>query len=464
MPRTIVCTTDPALFPYQSRVQYVLDTLNAHPLMQATTCRWAWAPAGAKLPENALHYHYGLTPPSYPFDGFIQADIPLLAAGPGKSVTPSLQFFLKENLYGISSYLIEKQNINSFFQKENRTYSTDWIAGMFFTLSRAEEYFTGEKDDIGLVPGAVLFAVKNNIHTRPILDEWAAWLAGHIQGKPIQIATAISTSHDLDTLDFMGKDFRLLRYLGGSALRYRTIRQWPGIISDYIGVKTGRRKDPADTFDWLLKMHPGTEKYLFLGTGIAAPQDTFPDLRRPAMARIRDMAREEGYSIGFHPGYATWKDARQWQSERQQLEDWLGAPVTHSRQHFLRMAFPDTLDILEQSGIKTDHSLGFRRHIGFRCGTGFAYFLYNFKQEKAFQWQEQPLALMDIALLREAGFDKKNLLKIWSDFFHQNQYNTHIALDFHNPGCYEPQRAGLPLLTLYQQLFHAHAAVFPHPL
>lgn len=441
----IQVTTDASTASFLPRIAYILDALNSYPI------NWHWQ-LEPLLEQPAVCVHYGVAQyrPNVPHY-FVPALPELIGAKPPFHKCVSMNTFTHESglVYGIE--LGKNNSQQAFFEKNKGLFGFDWIASLFFLFSRIEEYAPENTDDIGIMPGENISVYKAGVHHRPIADELVAALAEIITGKRKQQHTILTTSHDVDTLTLLSSQFNLLRYLAGSALRYKTVRQWPGIIRDYIRVKTGHQADPADTFDWLFEHNNTAGKYLFLGAGGNTPFDHFPDLNLPRMRAVREKALQNGYQIGLHPSFDTWKNEERWLSEKQHLENWLGQPVLHCRQHYLRFSFPETADILEKAGIETDSTLGFRRHIGFRCGTGFPFHLYHFGEERAYRWKEIPLVIMDIALLRETGFQARALQELWANFFKNNRFNTQINLNFHNPGFYEPELAGVPLLSLYQQ-------------
>lgn len=442
----IQVTTDSSTASFLPRIAYLLDTLNSYPF------NWHWH-TGPPSGQPLVWVHYGAAQhrPEAPHL-FIPALPELLGAKPPFRKSVSVNAFIHESrfIYGVE--LAKNDSEQVFFEKNKGTFGFDWIASLFFLFSRIEEYAPETTDEIGVMPGEHLAVYKAGVHHRPIADELVAVLAAILTGEQSQRQCILTSSHDLDTLRLFGPPFHLLRFLAGSAIRYKTIQQWPGIIGDYVRTKTGRHPDPADTFDWLLDNNTTQQKYLFLGAGGQTPLDRFPDLNLPRMRAIREKALRNGYQIGLHPSFDTWKNEDRWWREKQHLENWLGQSVLHSRQHYLRFSFPETADILEKAGIETDSTLGFRCHIGFRCGTGYPFRLYHFKEERPYRWLERPLVIMDIGLLREAGFQARAVQQLWETFFSTNSLNTQINLNFHNPVFYEPELAGVPLLQLYQQV------------
>jgi len=234
-------------------------------------------------------------------------------------------------------------------------------------------------------------------------------------------------------------------------------------------LKTG--KDPFDTFDWLLKKekllssarswadskspheskgklqanatknssddlesadeYELTNKTLYILSGGEVPKiENHFDLNNPKVLEIIKLAKSRGYEIGIHPSYNAHLKKDLFKKEKEKLETLIGEPIKASRQHFLRWKFPETARIIEELGLKTDSTLGFSDRIGFRCGTGFPYYMYDFEKERAFEFLEIPMVVMDVGLMRDALFEKDN--SYLETFLKANFLNTQVTFNFHN--------------------------------
>lgn len=160
--------------------------------------------------------------------------------------------------------------------------------------------------------------------------------------------------------------------------------------------------------------------------------ENFYKIEQPKVLKIIEQAKELGYEIGLHPSYLTWKNKAMFQQELTHLEKVVGEKVRHSRQHFLHCSFAETFDILEDLGIENDSTLGYQNLIGFRCGTGFDFHLYNFKKEQAYGFKETPMIVMDCALLAMTNNEVLSAEQLLKYFLNQNKFNTKITFNFHN--------------------------------
>lgn len=87
--------------------------------------------------------------------------------------------------------------------------------------------------------------------------------------------------------------------------------------------------------------------------------------------------------------------------EKNILEKQTGNKVYGVRQHYLRLKLPKTFEIIDNTGLTYDTSLGSSQEIGFRSGFTLPYHPYRFSKREPFRFLELPLTVMDCALLKE---------------------------------------------------------------
>jgi hypothetical protein len=220
----------------------------------------------------------------------------------------------------------------------------------------------------------------------------------------------------------------------------------------------GREPDPYNSFGWLLvKNHPKIRgKIIYWLVGGTSHYEGFFDINDSRVGKVMGQSKNLGYTIGLHPSYNTINDQQMMKEEWINLNEVAKATIVDSRQHFLRFDIKKTGSILDKLGLKTDSSIGFRDTIGFRCGTGFPYHLYNFETEAAFIFLEIPLVVMDIAAMRDVDWVSPKWGPHISDFIDKNKYNTHITFNFHN-SFFDPVLVDAPLLKNW------YITTFNHP-
>jgi len=136
-------------------------------------------------------------------------------------------------------------------------------------------------------------------------------------------------------------------------------------------------------------------------------------------------------TIGIHPGYDTYNNKDEYSKQIKKLEKIANKKITKSRQHFLRYDINSTPYIQEELKIEEDYTLGFAEHYGFRNAIANQFYLFNFKEQKAFDITQIPLVFMDVSLLHYS-IDKEfdSVLNFLETI--KNDFNINFSILFHN--------------------------------
>jgi hypothetical protein len=435
----IVLSIDASKLVHLSKIRYVLDWLEQHPLVPVCGVNWHINPD--KTPENAILLNYG-SEKSTDVDFFFPAQNALFGSLPMTFFPKTAPFIFEKNAPKIPS----KSTLNK---------ECDWLETLFFLLSRQEEYQPqkSDLDEHGLLRSDAQWLVQMGLHHTPVCDWLVIAIYQYLGLKPQEKPTKMTISHDLDHVKVFNPKYNLLRNMGGVLVRYHKISTVFKLLKAYFFPQNG--KDPYDNLDWMLSKRADIERIMYV-PAISEAHDLDPDhaVFNEKAKEMMQFSLKMGYKIGLHPGYLTWKDEALMQQQKQDLEQWIGQEINFTRQHYLRFSFPETADQIQALGFTEDSTLGYRDKIGFRCGTGFPYRLYDFANEKNYIWYEKPLILMDVSILRESKYDAKQMFALWEDFKNINQKNTHIAINFHNSVFFEPDISGFPLSELYQKMIN----------
>ncbi len=313
----------------------------------------------------------------------------------------------------------------------------DIFETIFFHISRYEEWYAEDSkmDQHGTLASNHQYLVKSNLHKIPLVDLLVQYFFDKIKLQTKTIPTSYTLSHDIDVLEKYPSFYKFLRGYG-NILFYQNhkIKNLISHTKSYFNFIRGKQTDPYDTFEWLLikKTPKITQKSIYLLTGGSTQYEGFFSILNPKVAQLIKKSKERGYKIGLHPSYNTISDKAMMKEELNTLIKVASENIDDARQHFLRFDLKKTAEVLDDLGIKTDSSLGYRDRIGFRCGTGFPYQLYNFDSECAFRFSEIPLIIMDIAAMRDSRWNSIEWCSLISEFIEKNKFNTHITFNFHN--------------------------------
>jgi len=120
-------------------------------------------------------------------------------------------------------------------------------------------------------------------------------------------------------------------------------------------------------------------------------------LRSPSIRRVIGSLNVEGWEVGLHGSYESFRDGRLLRKEKELLEEILGGPVRGVRQHYLNMREPETWQNQVSALLSYDSTVGFADRGGFRMGTSFPFFPAASQDDGIL---EIPLSLMDGAAFR----------------------------------------------------------------
>ena len=106
--------------------------------------------------------------------------------------------------------------------------------------------------------------------------------------------------------------------------------------------------------------------------------------------------------------------------------------VAHNRYHFLKFETHKAWKEIESAGLKTDGSLGFAEHIGFRNSYGLPFVPYDMENDRPYTFLEIPLHVMDGTLTQYMGLESEEAFIRIKKFLKQNEHNSILSILWHN--------------------------------
>lgn len=428
-------------------IRYVLEFFNSHPLL----------PEGNVFvlnePQTQVQIDYGIQESKefyIPCQGLIFG----VTVIDNSDIVCNEYMTDTESLFSIES---DKKEASPFIR--NLTFGFDILETAFFHISRYEEYHCApsNKDKWDMMWEEQQILVKNGLYQFPVVDQLVFALFQNIGLQPKKRKTSFSLSHDIDVIQKFKTPIRIFRS-SVRALLDHGVTGFLNHLKTVIGVWRNTQKDPYDTFNILLidsSTNYFNNQILYLMAGGLTEKDNYYQINDKKITSVIKKAKYLGYEIGLHGSYATHKNGVQFKKEIDSLAKATKQSINRNRQHFLHFDFHMTPKILENSGIEIDSSLGYQRLIGFRCGTGFSYRLFDFEQKQAYKWKEQPMVIMDGALLSEAANSMQAAHQILDSFIEKNQYYTHITINVHN-SIFDPSKRNIKeMKSLYSKMIFA---------
>lgn len=303
---------------------------------------------------------------------------------------------------------IEDQQINVFdwkgmpvFFGTHPKYSLpfDLFAASFYLVSRYEEYLPHIKDEhLRFSPRQSLAYQKNFLH-RPLVNIWVNELKEILRQRfPGLVFSAphyryIST-FDIDSA-FAFREKGMMRHAGSmllSLLKFDLRKIW-----ERIGVLAGLHPDPYDTYEWQLEVcrkYHLKQIYFFLVGDYGEFDKNIPvEGSRNFRSLIKSIA--DYAEVGIHPSYQSNLDKQQLSKEIRRLNKVLKREVVKSRQHFLKVTFPDTYRNLLEFDILEDYSMGYASETGFRASICTPFRFYDLDLDVGTRLTLVPFMLMD---------------------------------------------------------------------
>lgn len=275
----------------------------------------------------------------------------------------------------------------------------DLFAASFYLVSRYEEYLPHIKDEhMRFSPQQSLAFQKNFLH-KPMVNIWAGELKHLLKQRYPELVFSDNHYRYISTFDidsaFAYKEKGMVRHFGAFALALFTLNLKK--ISERLRVLLGFEKDPYDTYDWQLEIarkYQLKQIYFFLVGDYGEYDKNIPvEGSRNFQSLIKSIA--DYAEVGVHPSYASNSNKDTLRKEIRRLSKVLKSEVVKSRQHFLKVTFPNTYRNLLEFDIQEDFSMGYASEIGFRASICSSFNFYDLDMDVSTKLKLTPFMLMD---------------------------------------------------------------------
>lgn len=277
------------------------------------------------------------------------------------------------------------------------TINYDIVASAFYFLSGWNEYVSAQKDQYGRISYHQSMIHQLNLINIPVVNYYfdilhSAQLKLHqLEKKNIwgKNNFGVALTHDIDTC--------WSAWLEGSfsELKKKRFLSIPKLL-----LQRFARKD--DWFNFRLiseidKQYGDSSTFYFLPQKGKSGSWKNADYNITSTSIQKEISKlkESGHEISVHGSFGTHTDADKFKNDIERIGN---KPVVGNRFHFLMFNAEKTVSVLEQCNIKYDTTLGFAEQPGFRRGTCYPFFLYNFEEDRISDVIEIPLIVMDTTL------------------------------------------------------------------
>lgn len=277
----------------------------------------------------------------------------------------------------------------------------DVFAASFYLLSRYEEYLPFVKDKYERFTAYESLAYKNEFLDKPVIDIWAFKVRELLKEKFSEYQFSERKFEFISTIDidcaYNFKHKGIIRTLGGFTKDLFTFK-WKNFWYRFL-VLINLRKDPYDSFEWLLlmkKRHQLKTIFFFLVSDYTTYDKNISFRNSKFQSLIKSVA--DYAPVGLHPSYFTMRNSNKLKREKLRLENIINTPITKSRQHFLRLELPETYQYLVDLEVEEDYTMGYAQHYGFRASTCTPFYFYDMDYEIQTPLKLFPFAVMDVTL------------------------------------------------------------------
>lgn len=288
-----------------------------------------------------------------------------------------------------------------FFASENSFLPFDPFAVAFYLVSRYEEYLAENPDEFDRFSDSENLLVKNELHQQPVVDQLAFLVAEKVRLYYPEFEVRKRTFKFVTTIDidnawaFKNKSFPIsLGAVAKAAIHF----QWAELKQRLV-VFMGLQNDPYDTYKYILETYKSRLEHILFFFLIGDRNQYDKNIShknknfRQLIANISSVCE-----VGIHPSFASNQKPWLFEKEKDRLEAIIQKPVTRSRQHYLKLRFPNTYQNLVNSDITNDYTMGFASVAGFRAGTCTPFPFFDLSKNRCTELTIHPFQIMDVTL------------------------------------------------------------------
>lgn len=282
---------------------------------------------------------------------------------------------------------------------ETNAFPFDIFSAVFFFIARVEEWQKFKPDSHGRFESAESFLYKHRFHLKPLVDHWIIEFKTRLQDYFPSVTIPENKFRVISTIDvdnlYAFKSKGIVRTLGAAL---KDLVKWDLVsLGDRVRVKAGQKKDPFDIYEevdnFCDRLNIPLFYFFLFSTGTKFDRTVSP--QAPAFKKIFASLENKKAFFGIHPSYYSSDNEKILEEEIKNFAARSGVSVKLSRQHYLRFNIIQTPRWLLKQGIAADFSMGFASMPGFRAGTSFPFYYYDFIAEKPTQLLFVPFCAMD---------------------------------------------------------------------
>lgn len=332
--------------------------------------------------------------------------------------------------------LAQHKGLSVPFATETGIFPFDPFAAIFYLVSRYEEYLPHSKNQYGQFRAADALAYQSGWLHQPVVDIWI----NELRAELLKLYPAINFTQKPYTSTFTYDIDVAYAYLGrglkvtaGNIIRDLVSFEIKKIVTR-LKVLLHLVPDPFDTYTHILEQKAKNNHHLIffflLGTKNAYNHNIDPE-KKVLQQLIKKLAATE--TIGIHPSYYANAQYALLENEKKILEAISKKTITQSRQHYLRLVWPQTCNNLIEAGITADYTLGFAEAPGFRASTCREFYFYDLQNEMATDLLVYPVSFMEGTFIEDMQMSPQEALPIMEQLVDEvKKVNGNFISIWHN--------------------------------
>ncbi len=295
---------------------------------------------------------------------------------------------------------IHHRNNVAFYPVFNKKsiFPFDPFSASFFLLTRYEEYLPYMEDKFSRFDAHESISFKKGFLQKPLVNIWAIQIGAALTERFPEIKIRKRSFKFIPTIDidsaYEYKFKGTVRSIGGYLKAFSKLNFTE--ILNRIKVLTGLMNDPFDTFEYQLRIQKEYNLrpiYFILFASYAKFDKNVPVNNKNFQRLVKSLA--DYAEVGIHPSFDSRNNFRKLKNEVEKLSKVLNREITKSRQHFLKLDFPQTYRNLINLDITDDYTMGYASQLGFRAGICTPFYFYDLDMETETKLKIHPFQVME---------------------------------------------------------------------
>ncbi|WP_405205392.1 polysaccharide deacetylase family protein [Aquimarina sp. LLG6339-5] len=323
-------------------------------------------------------------------ESFIAHDGPKLSYGKqplGKELYfQSVDLLFEHGFNEVDIQVIPWGETQCFFQVKHPDTALpfDIFAASFYLLTRYEEYLPHVKDELGRFTATESIAYQHGFLQEPVVDIWAFKFKDILKEKYLDIEFR-EKEFKIHPILYINQTFAywqkgILRSIGGGLRDLWQLKI--SDVTDRVKVMLGVKKDPYDTFDFVINLQKNKIRdcLMFFGLGDYTNLEknishSNPEHRK-VIKHVSDYVR-----VGLKVSYDAISDLEILKEEKTRIENIVNRQMLYSLCSFYKIKLPEAYRNFIELEIKEDFSMGYPEQAGFRAGTCTPFMFYDLDYE-----------------------------------------------------------------------------------